>query len=122
MTLDVSKFLETAPKEPQFYKLHSVLIHSGDLNTGHYYALIRPEIDGKWFRFDDDKVLPVCEREVLEANFGGVPFTVDDVSGARRKRQFFTNAYMLIYIREKDEANILAPITDTDIPAHLSKF
>ena len=40
------------------YKLHSVLVHSGGVHGGHYYAFIRP--DGKqWLKFDDDKVSTV---------------------------------------------------------------
>jgi hypothetical protein len=37
------------------YKLHSVLVHSGGVHGGHYFAFIRP--DGHtWLKFDDDKV------------------------------------------------------------------
>ena len=36
------------------YALHSVLVHSGGVHGGHYYAFIRP--DGKrWLKFDDEK-------------------------------------------------------------------
>lgn len=36
------------------YRLHSVLVHSGGVHGGHYYAFIRP--DGRqWLKFDDDK-------------------------------------------------------------------
>lgn len=36
------------------YRLHSVLVHSGGVHSGHYYAFIRP--DGRqWLKFDDDK-------------------------------------------------------------------
>jgi hypothetical protein len=37
------------------YRLHSVLVHSGGVHGGHYYAYIRP--DGKkWLKFDDTSV------------------------------------------------------------------
>jgi hypothetical protein len=37
------------------YKLHSVLVHSGGVHGGHYYAFIQP--DGKqWLKFDDERV------------------------------------------------------------------
>ena len=37
------------------YKLHSVLVHSGGVHGGHYYAYIQP--DGKrWLKFDDERV------------------------------------------------------------------
>ena len=54
------------------YKLHSVLVHSGGVHGGHYYAFIRP--DGKqWLKFDDDKVstvqdpAPLLSGSTLEA-------------------------------------------------------
>lgn len=31
------------------YLLYSVIVHSGDLHGGHYFALLKPEKDGKWF-------------------------------------------------------------------------
>lgn len=37
------------------YKLHSVLVHSGGVHGGHYYAYIRPSAR-QWLRFDDEKV------------------------------------------------------------------
>ena len=46
------------------YKLHSVLVHSGGVHGGHYYAFIRP--DGKqWLKFDDDKVSNVQNPALL---------------------------------------------------------
>ncbi|CAO3589225.1 unnamed protein product [Absidia cylindrospora] len=55
------------------YMLHSVLVHSGDFDGGHYFTLIKPKKDGKWLRFDDDHVTPVSDREVFEDNFGDEP-------------------------------------------------
>jgi ubiquitin carboxyl-terminal hydrolase 7 len=95
------------------------LVHSGDLNAGHYFALIRPERNGMWFRYDDDKVIPVTEREVLEENFGGeIP---QNVTARNNKAgvKFFTNAYMLVYVRESDEEEVLPTIVEDDIPLHL---
>ena len=45
--LELDKFLaEDSPPEsravPNIYALHSVLVHSGDVGGGHYYAYIRP--------------------------------------------------------------------------------
>ncbi len=37
------------------YKLHSVLVHSGGVHGGHYYAYIRPA-SKQWLKFDDEKV------------------------------------------------------------------
>ncbi len=39
------------------YKLHSVLVHSGGVHGGHYYAYIQPDRK-RWLKFDDERVRP----------------------------------------------------------------
>ncbi|KAJ3051463.1 hypothetical protein HK097_007526 [Rhizophlyctis rosea] len=104
---------------PQRYHLHGVLVHSGDLSGGHYFALIRPEKNGSWFKFDDDRVIPCLEREVFEDNFGGEFQRTGHPNVKNFKR--FTNAYMLVYVREENLDEILAPVTEVDIPEHLRR-
>lgn len=108
------------------YKLHGVLVHSGDVHGGHYFVHIKPSANGRWLRFDDDRVVPVTDREVLEDNYGGEslvngavhPPTKPPAKGAMKR---FTNAYMLVYIRESKVSEILAPISTEQVPAHLRK-
>ena len=71
--IDLTEFLdETADRsQPWVYKLHGVLVHSGDLHGGHYFACIKPDAASRWLKFDDDRVTPVTDREVLEENYGG---------------------------------------------------
>jgi ubiquitin carboxyl-terminal hydrolase 7 len=130
MTLDIDDFLDSDADRSvkQHYRLQgyyyfkfSVLVHSGDLNAGHYFALIRPDRNGNWFKYDDDKVIPVTEREVLDGNFGGEIPPTNISSNNKIGSKFFTNAYMLVYVRECDEEEILGPVTDEDIPLHLRK-
>ena len=46
------------------YKLHSVLVHSGGVHGGHYYAYIRPATQ-QWLKFDDEKVTVLgCNQHV----------------------------------------------------------
>jgi ubiquitin carboxyl-terminal hydrolase 7 len=71
-----------------------------------------------WFKFDDDKVTNVTEKEALEDNYGG---EIDSNSLKPLKYKRFTNAYMLIYYRESDLSEILSQITENDVPCHLSK-
>ena len=78
------------------YRLHSVLVHSGDVDAGHYYAYVRqddslgsPEAEAaaavaakaaagevvqeggaNWFKYDDDMVTRVPELDMLEDSFG----------------------------------------------------
>ncbi|KAF9328417.1 hypothetical protein BG006_008390 [Podila minutissima] len=107
------------------YTLHGVLVHSGDLHGGHYFALLKPQRDGKWFRFDDDRVTQVTLKEVLNENYGGGDISPENLASMslamrqlnRHKR--FTNAYMLVYIRNNDMDEILKPLTTDDIPEHL---
>lgn len=104
----------------------SVLVHSGDLHGGHYFALLRPEKDGKWYKFDDDRVMPATLREVLDDNYGGgepienlaaMPLVVRRIMNHKR----FTNAYMLVYVRDNSMDDILKPLTKEDIPEHLQR-
>ncbi|KAI9136495.1 putative ubiquitin-specific processing protease 21 [Paraphysoderma sedebokerense] len=128
--IDLTEFLSEEAKAsnppPQKYRLHGVLVHSGDLSGGHYCAFIKPKIDGKWLKFDDDRVTPATAKEVFDDNFGG-EFLPRDANGEIIKpvkpvskfHKRFTNAYMLVYIREHDLENILGEVTEEDIPQHI---
>ena len=94
------------------------------MHGGHYFALIKPDRETRWLKFDDDRVTPVTDREVLEENYGGealnglvTPAQRNQVRSMKR----FTNAYMLVYIRESAIDDVLAPFKEEDTPAHLSK-
>lgn len=93
------------------------------MSGGHYFAFVKPEKDGKWFKFDDDRVIPCSLKEVLEENFGGEHTPIPGVNLRPNGRPInrFTNAYMLVYIRECMLDNVLAPVTENDIPRHLSE-
>ncbi|TPX38452.1 hypothetical protein SeMB42_g06732 [Synchytrium endobioticum] len=101
----------------QKYHLHGVLVHTGDVHGGHYCAYIRPQKFGKWYKFDDDRVVPVLQKEVLDDNYGGDGGGFR--SGNNRMLKRLTNAYMLVYIREKDLDEVLGEVTEDDIPKHL---
>ncbi|KAI9103187.1 cysteine proteinase [Phlyctochytrium arcticum] len=118
LEIDLDPYLEDTAERavPQKYHLHGVLVHSGDLHGGHYCAFLRPKTDEKWFKFDDDRVIPARHREVFEDNFGGENPALRP--GAKPYKRY-TNAYMLVYIRESDREDMLAPISRDDIPAHL---
>ncbi|GAB7360635.1 hypothetical protein MBLNU230_g0515t1 [Neophaeotheca triangularis] len=125
---DAAPYLdETADKsQPYIYHLHGVLVHSGDLNAGHYYAFLKPEKHGEFYRFDDDRVTKATKREAIDDNFGG-----DYANGANGNakgqnpytRQWSTkrsnNAYMLVYIRENKLDEIMPPSKDIPPPEHL---
>jgi len=128
---------ESADKSIRYnYKLHGVLVHSGDVHGGHYFGMIKPEKSSKWYRYDDERVIPVSLREVLEENYGGglsdqpstatnglfsiPPQTRQARQAATWKRM--TSAYMLVYLREDVIDELLAPITREDVPVHVIKM
>jgi len=128
LSIDLSPFLiKEVQNEPWVYKLHGVLVHSGDLHGGHYFALIKPEPDSNWFKFDDDRVTPATLKEVLEDNFGGEMIPINGANrnapatAPVRAMKRFTNAYMLVYIRESQMGEILKPIEPVDVPNYLSQ-
>ena len=94
------------------YDLHTVLVHSGDVHSGHYYAFIRPlGIKGGWFRFDDEQVSPCSEFSAVEDNFGGQDVFPSNKFSYPHKaptvRPRIHSAYMLVYIRREMEESIL---------------
>ncbi|KNC85314.1 hypothetical protein SARC_02497 [Sphaeroforma arctica JP610] len=114
--INLDKYLHNPGSEPADYTLYSVLVHSGDIHSGHYVAYIKPKIDGSWCKFDDDKVTNVSTEEALDGNFG-----VDKVNGQIRmgskgdKTKKFTNAYMLVYIRDSCVNEVMVPVEDDDM-------
>ncbi|KAI0763671.1 cysteine proteinase [Irpex lacteus] len=125
--IDLAEFLDdsTADKTQSWvYRLHGVLVHSGDLHGGHYFALIKPDSSTRWLKFDDDRVTPVTDREVLEENYGGEalnglvsPMQRNQVRALKR----FTNAYMLVYVRETAIHEVLDAWKEEDTPTHLKR-
>ena len=75
------------------YRLKGVVIHTGTSEGGHYYSIIRRG-DGKWFKFNDQTVVPFDPQEIPRECFGGVER--DDDWGSIT---YSTNAYILFYER-----------------------
>ncbi|GAM25105.1 hypothetical protein SAMD00019534_082800 [Acytostelium subglobosum LB1] len=122
--LDLSPYLdEEADKTTSsIYNLQGVLIHSGDLHNGHYYAFMKPKKDGDWLKFDDEEVSRCSLQQVTEESFGT---EVESVrrggAGGFTMGRSFTNAYMLVYIRSTEIDELLKPIPDSEIPVHLKQ-
>jgi ubiquitin carboxyl-terminal hydrolase 7 len=71
--LHLDEFMETPdPNVRQTYYLHGVLVHAGGVNSGHYFAFMRPGLDKKWYKFDDEIVTEVSREEAISSNFGGM--------------------------------------------------
>jgi len=126
-TFDAAPYLsnEADMSEPWEYQLHGVLVHQGDLTAGHYYAFIKPEKDGWFLKFDDDKASKSTMREVFEEGYGGAyrPFpnspTRTNINRNRMPAMRPNSAYMLVYIRKSRLDKVLCPVVVEDIPEHL---
>ncbi|KAJ9559114.1 hypothetical protein OSB04_013728 [Centaurea solstitialis] len=104
------------------YTLHSVLVHSGGVHGGHYYAYIRPTLSNQWFKFDDERVTKEDLKRALEEQYGGeeeLPQTNPGYNNAPFKFTKYSNAYMLVYIRESDKEKIICDVDEKDIAEHL---
>lgn len=154
--LELDSFLaKDSPPEstavPNVYALHSVLVHSGDVGGGHYYAYIRPSKNFKYSSllniFDGhipaDDVEGKQNAESAEAMLEGSDIhwfkfndeTVIQVESREaiqhcygRKRggendgvRLMSSAYMLVYIRLSEAGRIMEDITIHDIPKDLLK-
>ena len=126
---DAAPYLsETADRsEPYIYHLHGVLVHSGDMNAGHYYAFIKPTKDGDFYKFDDDRVTRATKREAMEENYGG-DYAPNGAGGGLKMQNPFSrtwstkrsmSAYMLVYIRESRLDSIVPTTEPINPPEHL---
>ena len=93
------------------YTLHSVLVHQGTPEGGHYYAYVRTNgrLPGLWVKCDDDVVSRVQKEEAVDANMGG------DDSGLRQapteplpQIPRTWSAYVLVYVRDDVYDTVIA--------------
>ncbi|CAD6270087.1 unnamed protein product [Miscanthus lutarioriparius] len=104
------------------YTLHSVLVHSGGVHGGHYYAFIRPTLSDQWYKFDDERVTKEDIKKALEEQYGGeeeLPQINPGFNNTPFKFTKYSNAYMLVYIRESDKEKIMCNVDEKDIAEHL---
>ena len=126
VTLDMDRdnrkyFTEDAdPSVRNLYRLHSVLVHSGGPNGGHYYAFIRPlGSSEQWYRFDDERVTKVKKEEAVDGQFGGLEHQQHPGHTPQWKYPKISSAYMLVYVRESAIPEINVEVSADDVAAHL---
>eukprot|EP01089_Gocevia_fonbrunei_P015224 TRINITY_DN4383_c0_g1_i1.p1 TRINITY_DN4383_c0_g1~~TRINITY_DN4383_c0_g1_i1.p1 ORF type:complete len:253 (+),score=51.27 TRINITY_DN4383_c0_g1_i1:33-761(+) len=108
--------------ESTVYRLYAVLVHSGDVHGGHYYAYSRPGLKNRWYKFNDERVTRARVREVFDDSFGGDPkFTPGGRRAPSRTSSKSANAYMLFYVLDSAREQILANVSENLIPSHLKE-
>jgi Ubiquitin carboxyl-terminal hydrolase len=60
------------------YSLSAVVVHKGEINSGHYVNYARKGTD--WFLFDDSKVVLVDEAEVLGAEAYLLVYVIENMT------------------------------------------
>jgi hypothetical protein len=70
------------------YYLHSIIIHSGTPDSGHYYVYIQDFANNKWWKCSDHVVTEADEKTVMREASGG--------------ENDLTSAYFLVYINEEE--------------------
>ncbi|XP_057969793.1 ubiquitin carboxyl-terminal hydrolase 23 [Malania oleifera] len=86
-TLDLKPFVSGSYDGDLKYTLYGVLVHAGwSTHSGHYYCFVRTST-GLWYSLDDNMVVQVSERTVLEQK-----------------------AYMLFYVRERKNFTSKIPV------------
>ncbi|GER31693.1 ubiquitin carboxyl-terminal hydrolase [Striga asiatica] len=122
---DNGKYLspEADRRVRNLYTLHSVLVHSGGVHGGHYYAFIRPTLSSQWYKFDDERVTKEDMKKSLEELYGGeeehMIQTNQGINATPFKFTKHSNAYMLVYIRDSDKDKIMCRVDEKDIAEHL---
>ncbi|OHT01279.1 hypothetical protein TRFO_31956 [Tritrichomonas foetus] len=115
------------------YDLYGVLVHSGTVSYGHYYAFLRTSTNEQWYEFNDSTVSKVTDYKAINDNFGGSRITpklqtakygaynnYGSYSGYSNEKSF--SAYVLIYVRRADAQDIYEQITDEDVPEHVKNY
>lgn len=64
--LDLSPFVEDGNNRGEIFDLCAVAIHNGSLRRGHYVCVRK--IKDQWRIFDDDRVRPIQEKEVVNTS------------------------------------------------------
>ncbi|CAA0824349.1 Ubiquitin carboxyl-terminal hydrolase 13 [Striga hermonthica] len=122
---DNGKYLspEADRRVRNLYTLHSVLVHSGGVHGGHYYAFIRPTLSSQWYKFDDERVTKEDMKKSLEELYGGeeehMIQTNQGINATPFKFTKHSNAYMLMYIRDSDKDKVMCHVDEKDIAEHL---
>ncbi|KAM2568351.1 hypothetical protein TB2_008595 [Malus domestica] len=104
------------------YTLHSVLVHIGGAHDGRYCAFIRPTLSDQWYKFDNERVTKEDVKRALEEQYGGekeLPRTNSHFNRTSFSLTKYSNAYMLVYIRESDKEKIMCNVDEKDIAEHL---
>lgn len=92
---DVMYKQDNADESEFNYKLHGMVLHTGNANSGHYYSIINTstdETDPQWVKYNDMEVLPIKAEKAF-----------NEATGQKQKKEGQaenrTSAYILFYVK-----------------------
>ena len=65
--LDMSKYVKGYNKDSYKYSLYGISNHGGGLGGGHYWSYIK-NLDGNWYKFNDNLVSTIPLEKVVSPN------------------------------------------------------
>ena len=108
--LDITEFLDDDIKslyDKEIYILHNIIIHRGELNTGHYINYNIDHKNNRYIEFNDDKVNIVSEYDIFNKYYGGEVENYEIINDETNininkiKKESNENVYILIYYNKK---------------------
>ena len=110
--LELSSYLkEENISSHLYYDLYCVFVHSGDINAGHYYSFVKPELKDTWIKVKDGNITYASENEAITQNFGG-NFEFNEVSTMTPEKNY--SAYVLLYTRRENMESLFYKIEQKD--------
>ena len=128
--IELTKYLdpssEKCSKEENTYILHSVIVHQGNANSGHYYAYIKQSKNPKdWLLFNDEHVRPADRYEIFKQNYGGNYEIFKNKGGlgeiVSNNINYERSAYILVYIQKAKQYKFICQNNLDIIPNYLKK-
>ena len=92
----IKKMYSTKNMQKEVYNLHSICVHDGNANSGHYYTFIYDRFGKKWRKYNDISVTEVTEEQVFAESTGG---------------ESLQTAYWLVYV----QSSVTKDLEKTDI-------
>jgi ubiquitin carboxyl-terminal hydrolase 7 len=124
--INLSNYLSSNSKNGQDleYKLYAVIVHQGQMNSGHYYVYIQDMLNKKWNKFNDRNVTFATTDEVFQSNYGGCELNViisPEGELIVKETLIDRSAYILIYI-QKDKINYIFEEVSNEVNFHKNRF
>jgi len=90
--LNLKNYMDTSESYEDYfcYSIKGVIIHTGILNSGHYYSLIKDSSEQTWVKFDDTIIEEYDFNKLASEAFGN----------EREESENSRNAYLLVYERK----------------------